>query len=103
MSEIQSLKDQVEDAVSDIRNGISNMEDALERYKRCLDNTLCDTLNELITFGFVPGAVLKFDGKPFIFKGYTEDLGMLFMNAESSILNGGSVETVHKYLGRWSK
>lgn len=100
---IQSLKHQIEDAISDIRDGFSNIEDAIERYNRLSDTTLCDALNELIKFGFVPGAVLKFDGKPFIFKGYTEGLCMQFVDAEGNDINGADVQANYKRLDRWSK
>jgi hypothetical protein len=101
--EIEELKDQINDAVSDIRRGFSDMEDAFERYQRLLGQTPCDALNELIKFGFVPGAVLKFDGKPYTFKGYTEGLGLQFVDSEGNSINGADVETNYQHLDRWSK
>ena len=101
--EIEKLKDQIEDAISDIRDGFSNIEDAIERYNRLSDTTLCDALNELIKFGFVPGAVLKFKGQPFTFKGYTENLGMQFIDAEGNCINGTDVQANYKHLDMWSK
>lgn len=103
MSEIQSLKDKIADAVSDFQNGISNMEDAIERYNRILDNTLFDALNELVKFGFVPGAVLKFKGRPYTFNGYTEGLGMQFIDADGNLINGLDVQAHYQHLDMWSK
>lgn len=63
---------------------ISYMDEFRERLDDCYDllhNAPCNSLNRLITAGFVPGARFIFDGKLSItFVGYTEFLRMDFLD-----------------------
>jgi len=63
---------------------ISYMDEFRERLDDCYDllhNAPCNSLNRLITAGFVPGARFIFDGKFSItFVGYTEFLRIDFLD-----------------------
>ena len=101
--DIKELKDQITQAVSDFQDGIDNMKDALERYTILCNSVTATALNTLITFGFVPGARLKFKGKSYTFVGYTEALNMMFKDEQENDICGGNVEIMLKYLAEWTK
>lgn len=88
MSELNDLKEKLEEALSDFQNGVSQIENIVERYYSMLGTEPCKELNDLISFGFVPNAKFVFDDKEtFTFIGYTEGLGMQFRNKEGSIIS----------------
>ncbi len=101
--DLKELKDQITQAVSDFYDGIDNMKDALERYTIACNSITATALNTLITFGFVPGAKLKFRGTTYTFVGYTESINMMFKDDQGQDICGGNVEILLKHLAEWTK
>lgn len=103
MSELNDLKEKIEEALSDFQNGVSQIEEIVDRYGRILGTTQCKELNELISFGFVPNAKFVFDDKElFTFLGYTESLGMQFKNKDGDIISS-SLSATFKNMARFKK
>ena len=101
--EVNDLKEKIEEALSDFRNGISQIEDIFDRYSRILGTTPCKELNELISFGFVPNANFVLDDKiTLTFLGYTECLGMQFKNKAGDIISSPLCATF-KNMARFKK
>ena len=103
MSELNDLKEKIEEALSDFQNGVSQIEDVIERYYSILGTTPCKELNELISFGFVPNAKFALDGKTILtFLGYTESFGMQFKNKDGDIISS-SLSATFKHMPRFKK
>lgn len=103
MSELNDLKETIGEALSDFQNGVSQIEDVIERYYSILGTTPCKELNELISFGFVPNAKFILDDKgTFTFIGYTEGLGMQFRNKEGSVISC-PLSATYKNMARFKK
>lgn len=103
MSELNDFKEKIEEALSDFHNGVSQIEDVIERYYSILGTTPCKELNELISFGFVPNAKFVLDDKDvFTFVGYTESLGMQFKNKEGSVISC-PLSATYKNMARFKK
>ena len=103
MSELNDLKEEIGEALSDFQNGVSQIEDVIERYYSILGTTPCKELNELISFGFVPNAKFVLDDKDvFTFAGYTESLGMQFKNKEGNVISC-PLSATYKNMARFKK
>ncbi len=103
MSELNDLKEKIGEALSDFQNGVSQIEDVIERYYSLLGTTPCNQLNELISFGFVPNAKFVLDDKNvFTFAGYTESLGMQFKDKEGGVISC-PLSATYKNMARFKK
>lgn len=103
MSELNDLKENLEDALSDFQNGVSQIENIVERYYSLLGTTPCNQLNELISFGFIPNAKFVLDDKDvFTFVGYTESLGMQFKDKEGGVISC-PLSATYKNMARFKK
>lgn len=103
MSELNDLKEKIEEALNDFQNGVSQIEDIVERYYGLLGATPCKELNELISFGFVPNAKFVLDDKTTLtFLEYTEGLGMQFKNKEGDIISS-PLSATFKHMARFKK
>lgn len=103
MSELNDLKETIGEALSDFQNGVSHIEDVIERFYSILGTTPCKELNELISFGFIPNAKFVLDDKKtFTFLGYTEGLGMQFKNKEGDVISS-PLSATFKNMARFKK
>ena len=90
--EFDNLKETLAEAIDDmesrtwrIQDALDNFRERLEEARGALDQLPAEDLNELITFGFIPGAKVKCNGFEFQFMGYTETGRMDFRD-----INGNS-------------
>lgn len=89
--ELETLKESIERAIENVASRIWDLEDILDKFEDRMDeardalNDLPEEdLNELITFGFIPGAKVKCNGFEFQFVGYTQTGRMEFRDVNGN-------------------
>lgn len=101
--ELQKLKEKFSRVLMDFQDSVAEVNDVFERYECVCNSITATSLNTLITFGFVPNAKLKFRDKMYTFVGYTESLGMMFMDEKGNNVNSGNADMMLKHLAEWTK
>lgn len=103
------MNGELETIVERFENAVRRMDEAIYEAKEDRDEVIeklrdvpCPELNELISWGFVPGQKVLCLGKPYTFKGYTQGMQMVFEDEKHKIHYSDIKRTV-KILERFVK